>query len=35
MNPEYYSAGVRYCEQVQQEKMMPTLFDYMKVAVTE
>ena len=30
LNPEYYQAGVRYCEQIQQEKMMPTLFDYLE-----
>ena len=30
LNPEYFQAGVRYCEQVQQEKMMPTLFDYLE-----
>lgn len=35
LNPEYYDAGVRYCEQIQQEKMMPTLFDYMKVAAEQ
>ncbi len=27
LNPEYYQAGLRYCENVQREKMMPTLFD--------
>jgi DNA modification methylase len=32
LNTEYYQAGVRYCEQTQQEKMMPTLFDYMETA---
>jgi DNA modification methylase len=32
LNPEYFQAGVRYCEQVQQEKMMPTLFDFLEAA---
>jgi len=27
LNPEYYAAGVKYCEIMQQEKSMPTLFD--------
>lgn len=31
LNPEYFQAGVRYCEQVQQEKLMPTLFDLLEV----
>ncbi len=31
LNPEYFHAGVRYCEQIQQEKMMPTLFDLLEV----
>ena len=34
LNREYFDAGVRYCEQVQQEKMMPTLFDFFDVAKT-
>lgn len=35
LNAEYYQAGLRYCEQVQQEKLMPTLFDYLQVATAE
>jgi len=35
LNPEYYQAGVRYCEQVQQEKLMPTLFDYLETMKAE
>lgn len=31
LNPDYYQAGVRYCEQVQQEKLAPTLFDLLAV----
>lgn len=27
LNPEYYAAGVKYCEAMQREQMMPTLFD--------
>jgi DNA modification methylase len=30
LNPEYFHAGVRYCEQIQQEKLMPSLFDYLE-----
>ncbi len=31
LNPEYFAAGLRYCEQVQRERMMPTLFDLLSV----
>lgn len=31
LNHEYYAAGLKYCEQVQAAKMMPTLFDLLKV----
>lgn len=27
LNPEYYAAGVKYCEAMQREAQMPTLFD--------
>ena len=33
LNPAYYAAGVKYCEQAEQKAQMPTLFDYLdKVA---
>lgn len=35
LNPEYYEAGLRYCRQVQQEKLMPTLFDLLETKATE
>lgn len=31
LNQDYYTAGVKYCEAVQQEALMPTLFDYFNV----
>lgn len=33
LNREYYQAGLRYCERAQQEKMMPTLFDWLDATV--
>ena len=30
LNPEYYKAGLKYCEITQQEKLAPTLFDYLE-----
>jgi len=33
LNPDYYAAGVKYCEAMQQEVSMPTLFDFFNVAV--
>lgn len=32
LNQEYYAAGVKYCEAMQREKMVPSLFDYLQVA---
>jgi DNA modification methylase len=31
LNTDYYAAAVKYCEAMQQEKMMPSLFDYLQV----
>lgn len=31
LNSDYYAAGLRYCQQIQQEKSMPTLFDYLEM----
>ena len=31
LNPDYYAAGVKYCEATQREKLMPTLFDLLAV----
>jgi len=33
LNPEYFAAGVKYCEAMQQEVSMPTLFDFFQVTV--
>jgi DNA modification methylase len=32
LNREYFTAGVKYCEAEQQERLMPSLFDYLQVA---
>jgi DNA modification methylase len=31
LNVEYFAAGVKYCEAMQRERMMPTLFDLLEV----
>ena len=31
LSPEYFTAGVKYCEAMQQQVQMPTLFDYLQV----
>jgi hypothetical protein len=35
LNTDYYAAAVKYCEAMQQEKLMPSLFDYLQVAQVE
>lgn len=35
LNPDYYRAGVKYCEAAQAEAMMPTLFDYLQTPAPE
>jgi DNA modification methylase len=30
LNAEYYQAGLRYCQDMEQQVMMPTLFDYLE-----
>ena len=30
LNPEYFTAALKYLHQVQQEKLMPSLFDYLQ-----
>jgi DNA modification methylase len=33
LNPEYYAAGVKYCEAEQRNQLMPSLFDFFNVKV--
>lgn len=33
LNPEYYAAGVKYCEAEQRNALMPTLFDFFNVTL--
>lgn len=33
LNSEYYEAGLKYCQAMEREKKMPTLFDYIEAAV--
>ncbi len=35
LNPEYFKAGLKYCEMTQQEKLAPTLFDYLATVQQE
>ena len=35
LNPDYYAAGVKYCEATQREVSMPTLFDFFNVDVVK
>lgn len=35
LNPDYYAAGVKYCEAEQRNQLMPTLFDFFNVKVGE
>jgi hypothetical protein len=35
LNAEYYQAGVRYCQDMEQQVMMPTLFDYLETVKAE
>ena len=33
LNPEYYAAGVKYCEAEQRNALMPSLFDFFSVKI--